>query len=123
MVFWLRVRWCGEALGCAKHICLSAPVLHMETWCCVPCHRHRKWHGLAPAAKSSDGRPCACCVLDCWPVRRCGMRRLMVGIQVMAVRHGSSLTLHFPVFFQMYKTRRQQFGNLGLLPSIKICFP
>ena len=53
-----------------------------------------------PAARTSDGRLRACCVMDRWPVRVCGVRRPMVGTQVMAVQLGSSLIEHFPNFLK-----------------------
>ena len=54
--------------------------------------------GIWPAARTSNGRLCACCVMDCWPVRWCGLRRPAVGTQVMALQLGSSRTQHFPSF-------------------------
>ena len=54
--------------------------------------------GIWPAARTSNGRLCACCVMDCWPVRWCGLRRPAVGTQVMALHLGSSRTQHFPSF-------------------------
>ncbi len=38
--------------------------------------------------------------MDRWPVRVCGVRRPMVGTQVIAVQLGSSLTEHFPNFLK-----------------------
>ena len=54
--------------------------------------------GIWPAARTLNGRLCACCVMDCWPVRWCGLRRPAVGTQVMALQLGSSRTQHFPSF-------------------------
>ncbi len=57
-----------------------------------------------PAA--AETRLCACCVMDCWPVRGCGMRRWQDGMgpsEVMAVQLGSGLTLHFPHFMEFSK--------------------
>ena len=54
--------------------------------------------GVWPAARTSNGRLCACCVMDCWPVRWCGLRRPAVGTQVKALQLGSSRTQHFPTF-------------------------
>ena len=59
--------------------------------------------GVWPAARTSNGRLCACYVMDCWPVRWCGLRWPAVGTagpttQVMAMQLGSSRTQHFPTF-------------------------
>ena len=54
--------------------------------------------GIWPAARTSNGKLCACCVMGCWPVRWCGLRRPAVGTQVMALQLGSSRTQHFPTF-------------------------
>ncbi len=62
-VFWLRVRRCGGGLGCAAHVCASAPFLHMETWCCVPRHKHRKWHGRL-ARRQNIRQQTACLLCD-----------------------------------------------------------
>ena len=51
--------------------------------------------GIRPAARTF--RLCACCVMDCWPVRWCGLRRPAVGTQVMALQLGSSRTRIFQV--------------------------
>ena len=64
--------------------------------------------GVWPAARTSDGRLRACCVMDRWPVRVCGVRRPMVGTQVMAVQLGSSVTQHFPNLSEI----SQVFANL-----------
>jgi hypothetical protein len=60
--------------------------------------------GVWPAARTSDGRLRACCVMDRWTVRVCGVRRPMVGTQVMAVQLGSSGTEHFPNFLKFRKS-------------------
>lgn len=73
--------------------------------------------GVWPAARTSDGRLRACCVMDRWTVRVCGVRRPMVGTQVMAVQLGSSGTEHFTNFLEFRKSPAF-FGHLGLLPSI-----
>ena len=54
--------------------------------------------GIWPAARTSNGRLCACCVMGCCPVHWCGLRRPAVGTQVMALQLGSSRTQHFPTF-------------------------
>ncbi len=71
--------------------------------------------GVWPAARTSDGRLRACCVMDRWPARVCSVRRPMVGTQVMAVQLGSSVTQHFPNFLKFRKVA-SVFGHLGLLP-------
>ena len=54
--------------------------------------------GVWPAARTSNCRLCACCVMDCWPARWCGLRRPAVGTQVMAMQLGSSRTQHLSTF-------------------------
>ena len=53
----------GGGLGCAAHVCASAPLLHMETWCCVPRHRHKEWHGRL-ARRQNIRRQTACLLCD-----------------------------------------------------------
>ena len=48
--------------------------------------------GVWPAARTSDRRLFACCVMRCWPVRWCNLRRPVFGTRVMAVQLGSSHT-------------------------------
>ena len=76
--------------------------------------------GIWTAARTSNGRLCACCVMDCWPVRWCGLRRPAVGTQVMALQLGSSRTQHFPTFekFVSFEKSPTFFGHSRLLPSI-----
>ena len=34
-----------DCAGHTPHMCVAlVPLLHMGTWCCMPCHRHRVWH-------------------------------------------------------------------------------
>ena len=60
--------------------------------------------GVWPAARTSDGRLRACCVMNRWPVRMCGVRRPMVGTQVMAVQLGSSWSKIELTWTQKYRS-------------------
>ena len=85
--------------------------------------------GVWPIARTSDGRLCARCVMDCWPVRWCGMQRPMVGTQVMAVQLGSSLTKGSPWSHTAFSKSFQNshsfsiFVHFGTLPSIETVSP
>ncbi len=47
---------------------------------------------------------CACCMMDCLPVRWFSVRRAMVGAQVMAVHLGTRLALHITNLFPVCKS-------------------
>ncbi len=59
--------------------------------------------GVWSAARTSDCRLCACCVMECWLACWCGMQRPMVGTQIMAELQGGSLRLHPPIGFENHK--------------------
>ena len=78
--------------------------------------------GVWPAARLSDGRLFFCCVMDCWPVRWCGLRRPAVGTQVMAVQLDSSVHCIFRTF-QMFGSRQHfwSFGTTAIRLDSIIC--
>ncbi len=74
----------GPRLGCTP---TSMRQRHFCTWKpSVACRATDTGSGMGvwPAARTLDGRTRACCVMDRWPVRVCGVRRPTVGTQAMA---------------------------------------
>ena len=105
--FWSSGCARGGAGGASAVLHTSVRQRHFCTWKPgVACRATdtRSGTGVWPAARTSDGRLRACCVMHRWPVRVCGVRRPMVGTQVMAVQLGSSVTEHFPNFLKFRKS-------------------
>ena len=120
LVFWLRMRRCGG----------SSPVLSTSVGQChfVACRATDTGHGMGvwPAAKISNGRLCARCVMSCWPARWRVLRRLMVRSWQGNTAVVSELALHCPNVAlsktlqcpNFFKKKTSSFGHLKLLLSI-----